>query len=626
MNKSQKLLSDIVVYTKYAKYNPQLKRRETWEEIVMRYETMMKKKYPQLHDEIENNIKLIYKKEVLPSMRMCQFSGIAIEKNEARGYNCSYLPVNDYRAFSETMFLLLSGCGVGYSVQKHHVEQLPEIIRPTKERKYLVSDDITGWADSIKSLLKSYLGYAKSKPRFNFSDIRPKGARLVTAGGKAPGPEPLRRCLHEIELILDRKQNGDKLTTLECHDIQCHIADSVLAGGIRRSAMISLFSADDEEMISCKSGKWYELNSQRGRANNSVNLLRHKASKTFFNKIWKQIELSGFGEPGIYWNQDKEWGTNPCCEIALRPHTFCNLCEVSGANITSIDDFKKRVKCAAFFGTLQAGFTDFHYLRDVWKRNTEKDALIGVGITGICNGDLLNLINKEGSLLPDSTKIVKEENKRIAKITGINKAARTTTIKPSGSTSCVLGTSSGIHAWHSKYYIRNMQCAIGDDLHTFFTKYHPELVKTMEWDSTSAIIHTPQMAPNVAILRENETAIEMIERVNSFNLNWVKEGYNSGQNHNNVSATISIKENEWEDVGEWMWNNKNNYNGLSVLPYDGGQYKDAPFQECTKEEYERLVKIIESNPIDLTKIIEEEDKTNLNDQVACAGGACEINF
>lgn len=626
MNKSQQLLSDIVVYNKYAKYLPELNRRETWDEIITRYKNMMVKRYPMLKKEIETNIKFIYDKKVLPSMRMLQFSGIAIEKNESRGFNCSFLPVNDYRAFSETMFLLLSGVGCGYSVQKHHIEELPEIVIPVKERKYLISDDIMGWADAIKILFKSYFGYTKSKPKFDFSDIREKGARLVTAGGKAPGPEPLRRCLHEIELILDRKKNGEKLTSLECHDILCHIADSVLAGGIRRSAMISLFNIDDEDMLNCKSGKWYEMNPQRGRCNNSAIMLRHKITKDSFEKVWNKVEQSGFGEPGFLLSNDKEYGTNPCGEISLRQNSYCNLCEIFAGDLTSSDDFKQRGKVAAFFGTLQAGFTDFHYLRDIWKRNSEKDALIGVGITGICNGDILNLQADDPTLLSSTVNVINLENERVAAIIGINKAARTTTIKPAGSTSAVLGCSSGIHAWYSKYYIRNVQCAVGDDLYNYFNDYHPELIKIMDWDSKSAVIGTPQKAPDTAILREDETAIEMLERVKLFNLEWVKNGYRSGSNNNNVSATVSIKDGDWEDVGEWMWENRNNYNGLSVLPYDGGQYVDAPFQECTKEEYERLMNIINSSPIDLTKIVEEEDSTNLNDQVACAGGACEVKF
>ena len=624
MNKSQLLLSETVVYTKYAKYIPELQRRETWDEIVARYEGMMVNKYPQLKQEIYKNVKFIYDRKILPSMRALQFGGSAMEKNEARGYNCAYLPVDHHYAFSEIMFLLLGGTGVGYSVQEHHINNLPDIQKPTKERKFLVGDSIEGWADSVKALMKSYFGFTKTKPRFDFSDVRPKGSRLVTAGGKAPGPAPLKRCLQNIELVLEQKQDGEKLTSLEVHDIVCYIADAVLAGGIRRAALISLFSADDQDMRTCKHGAWWELNPQRGRANNSAVLLRHKVTKEFFDDLWAQIEDSNSGEPGVYFSNDKDWGTNPCCEIALRPFTFCNLTEINAGAIETEQDFLEAAEAAAFFGTLQAGFTDFHYLRDIWKKNTEKDSLIGVGITGICNGNILKLVEQNPSLLENGSEKVKETNNIISSKIGINKAARTTTVKPSGTTSCVLGTSSGIHSWHSKHYIRNIQCAVGDDLFTYFEQNHPSLVKVMDYDPKSAVIGTPQKAPEYAILRDDENALSMLERVKMFNMQWVRAGYRSGQNHNNVSATVSVKQDEWKEVGEWMWENKDTYNGLSVLPYDGGTYKDAPFMDCTEEEYNEKMKYIEENPIDLTKIIEEEDNTKLNDQVACGGGNCEI--
>lgn len=624
MNKSQELLSDIVVYNKYAKYKTDIKRRETWIEIADRYISMMINKYPDLKQEIIENGQYIYRKDILMSMRMAQFAGTAIEKNESRGYNCSYLPIDNYNCFSEVMFLLLGGCGVGYSVQYHHIENLPEIKKPKKERKYLIGDSIEGWADAVKVLMKSYFGLVAYKPRFDFSDIRAKGVRLVTAGGKAPGPQPLRECLAKISWILDSKKDGDKLTSVEVHDILCHIADAVLAGGIRRAAMISLFSADDIDMRTCKSGQWWELNPQRGRANNSIVLLRHKVKKDFFNKVWEQIQLSEAGEPGIYFSNDKDWGTNPCCEIALRPYTFCNLTEINAASITSDEDFFNRCKAAAFFGTLQAGYTDFHYLRDIWKKNSQKDSLIGVGITGIANGNILDLLKNNSDLLRNGANLVKEENKRISNIIGINEAARCTTVKPSGTTSCVVGSSSGIHAWHSEYYIRNIQCAVGDDLYNYFKEKHPYLIKVMDYDPKSAVIGIPQHAPNGAILRANETALDLLERVKLFNLEWVQNGYRSGNNQNNVSATISVKDNEWGDVGKWMWENKHTYNGLSVLPYDGGTYKDAPFQDCTEQEYNKRFKKIESDNINLTEIKEDEDNSNFTQEAACAGGTCSI--
>ena len=320
MEVSNKILSDITVYMKYAKYIPELNRRETWEELVTRNKEMHEKRYPHLKDEINEKYELVYDKKVLPSMRSMQFGGKPIEISPNRIYNCAYLPIDHIDSFSETMFLLLGGTGVGYSVQKHHVAKLPVIQKPYQKRKkrFLIGDSIEGWADSIKVLMKTYMNGGGSRVEFDYSDIRPKGARLITSGGKAPGPQPLKECLVKIEGLLNQKENGEQLSTIEVHDIVCHIADAVLAGGIRRAALISLFSADDEQMIGCKSGNWWELNPQRGRANNSACLMRHKITKEFFMDLWKRVELSGAGEPGIYLNNDKDWGTNPCCEIARR--------------------------------------------------------------------------------------------------------------------------------------------------------------------------------------------------------------------------------------------------------------------------------------------------------------------
>jgi ribonucleoside-triphosphate reductase len=314
LNNTQKLLSDIVIYTKYAKYIPELKRRETWYELVNRNMQMHIDKYPELKNDILYIYKnFVYTKKVLPSMRSLQFGGKAIELNNARIYNCAFLPLDDIRSFSETMFLLLGGTGVGYSVQNHHIDKLPEIRKPdyTKNKRYVVQDSIIGWADAIKTLFKSYTGTIRQHINFDLSDIRPKGSLLVTAGGKAPGPEPLRIALVKIEALLREKKDNSKLTDIECHDIQCHIADAVLAGGIRRAAMISLFDLDSDAMLNCKAGNWWESNPQRGRANNSVTLLRHKIDKKTFDKVWERIEASGSGEPGIYLTNDRDWGTNP---------------------------------------------------------------------------------------------------------------------------------------------------------------------------------------------------------------------------------------------------------------------------------------------------------------------------
>lgn len=324
MDLNKSILSDIVFHMKYAKYLPEKQRRETWEECVQRNMEMHIKKFPELDNEIRENYKFVFEKKVLPSMRSMQFAGKPIEINPTRIYNCAYLPIDDWRAFQEVMFLLLGGTGVGFSCQNHHVEKLPDITKPRKDRKrrYLVGDSIEGWSDSVKMLMKSYFEGGPTID-FDFSDIRPKGARLITSGGKAPGPQPLKECLVKIEGILSSKDNGEKLRPIEVHDIICHIADAVLAGGIRRAALISLFSADDEEMLSCKSGHWWELNPQRGRANNSAVLLRHRITNEFFQDLWKRVELSNAGEPGLYFSNDKDWGTNPCCLTGDSLITVC---------------------------------------------------------------------------------------------------------------------------------------------------------------------------------------------------------------------------------------------------------------------------------------------------------------
>lgn len=615
METSNKILSDITVFSKYAKYVPTLQRRETWEELVTRNKDMHKRKYPHMIDEIEGAYQFVYDKKVLPSMRSLQFGGAPIELAPNRIFNCAYLPVSEVEAFSETMFLLLGGTGVGYSVQRHHVTQLPEVRGPKeRKRRFLVSDNIEGWADAVKVLMESYFNGLMAVD-FDYRDIRPKGAMLITSGGKAPGPQPLKDCIHQLTKVLDTAK-GRKLSTLEVHDLMCYIADAVLAGGIRRAALISLFSMDDLDMMACKVGKWYEDNPQRGRANNSAVILRHRATKYDFLKLWERVEASGSGEPGVYFSNDKDWGTNPCCEIGLRPYQFCNLCELNVSDVTSQEDLNERSKAASFIGTLQAGYTDFHYLRDVWKETTERDALIGVGQTGIGSGSILSYD------LAEAAEKVKEENERVADLLGINIAARCTTVKPSGTSSCVLGTSSGIHAWHNDYYIRRQRLGKNEALYQHLAKHHPELIEDEFFNPDSqAVVEIPQKAPEGSILR-TENALDLLERVRKFNTEWVQTGHREGQNSHNVSCTISVKEDEWPDVGEWMWKNRNTFNGIAVLPYNGGTYTQAPFEDITEERFNMLESSL--NDIDLTKVVESDDATDLAGEAACGGGACEI--
>lgn len=782
------ILSDITVHMKYARYREDLKRRETWEEIVDRNKAMHIKKFPFLEEEIENAYKFVYDKKIVPSMRSAQFAGKPIEVNNSRVFNCSYLPINHPDAFSEAMFLLLGGTGVGFSVQKHHIDALPTIKKPIlkkgRRKKYLIGDSIEGWADSVKMLIESYF-YGKQEIDFDFRDIRLKGEKLITSGGKAPGPEPLRVALIKIKSVLENiiQERGEitKIKPIEAHDIVCHIADAVLAGGIRRAALISGFSPDDYEMLEAKTGNWWESNPQRGRANNSVVFYRPEVTKEQFDHFWEIVKASGAGEPGIYWTNDpkKDTFTNPCltgdsiirvkdenvvfsetedvygegvsydiplkmlvdrvnsgekvqalsynektkelewkvitaaaltrkmtdvikiqlvngeelkctpdhkiftdnrgwveakdlteedelvfsvermegnknfklgkikkisvtenedvydltvkdnhnffangvcvhncAEISLSAFGFCNLTEINANDIENQEDLNNRARAAAFLGTLQASYTDFHYLRDIWRENAEKEALLGVSMTGIASGTTYDLN------LTEATEIVNEENERVAALIGINKAQRTTCVKPSGTTSLVLGTSSGIHAWHSPYYIRRIRVGKNESIYQYLSVMHPEIVEDEFFrPETQAVISIPVAAPKGATTRE-ESVFNLLERSKRWNVEWVKPGHREGLNSHNVSVTISVKENEWEEVGKWMWENRYDYNGISVLPYDGGTYKQAPFEEITEEEYNKLITNIFA--IDLTKVIENEDNTDLTGELACAGSSCEV--
>lgn len=615
MDIASKILSDVTVFMKYAKHIKSLRRRETYEEIVDRNKAMHLKKFPQLAEEIENAYTFVYAKKVLPSMRSMQFAGAPAEINNARGFNCCFLPIDHPDAFSEVMFLLLSGCGVGYSVQTHHVAQLPEIKKSTKTRRYLVGDNIIGWADAIKVLMYSYF-YGKSVPVFDFRDIRPKGAPLIIAGGKAPGPEPLKKCLQEVQRILDRKKDGEQLTSLEVHDILCFISDAILSGGIRRAALISLFDIDDQDMLTSKFGAWYEDNPQRARANNSAVVIRHKITESVFKELWEKIKASGSGEPGLFFSNDKEQGTNPCAEVNLKKCQFCNLTEINGTGIPKQEELNARAKAAAFIGTLQASYTDFHYLRPIWKKTTDEEALIGVGITGIAAGDVLNLD------LDEAATVVKKENERVAKLIGINKAARTTVVKPSGTTSLVLGTSSGIHAWHDDFYIRRLRVGKNESIYQYLSLYHPNLVEDEYFKPhIDAVISIPQRAPVGAITR-SESALDLLSRVKHVWEKWIKVGHRKGSNTNNVSTTVTIKPDEWDDVGNWMWENRNSFTALSVLPHSDHTYIQAPYETITEEKFNELLSDLED--IDLTRVVEFDDTTDQAGEAACAGGACEL--
>ena len=658
MDKNLNILGDLVHHMKYAKYDESKGRRETYEETVNRNMQMHIGEYPELKTEIEETYEFVRDKKVIPSMRSMQFAGVAIDVNPSRIFNCSYLPVTSIDAFNETMFLLLSGCGVGYSVQRHHVEQLPEIRKPIASRRYLIQDSIEGWADAVKVLMKSYFA-DRSLPLFDYRAIRDKGAQLVISGGKAPGPDPLRKCLNTIQTMLERKQNGDKLSTIEAHDIQCIIADAVLAGGIRRSALISLFSIGDDDMMKCKSIQhaeieevidrvngsihvrvnvndtqktvwipeddynklekeqklqWFYLYPERARSNNSIVMARSLITEDVFKQRWEVIQSSGSGEPGLYFTNNVELGTNPCCEISLNAHQFCNLTSINVSNLIDQEDLNERAKAAAFLGTLQASYTDFHYLRAVWKKITEKEALLGVSLTGIAS---INVLDYD---FTEAANVVVDENERVAELLGINPAKRVTCIKPEGTGSLVLGTSSGIHAWHNHFYKRRIRVGKNEAIYEYLKKELPELVED-EVFGNGAVITVPVRAPEEAIVR-SEDVIAFLERVKYFTEVWVKPGHKGGMNTHNVSATVSIKPNEWDKVSDWLWANHDSFNGLSFLPYDNGTYVQAPFEDITIEEFDKFSQYVKT--IDLEDVLEINDNTDLQSELACAGGVCEV--
>lgn len=616
MNFSNKMLSDIVASRTYSKFLPHLGRRESLEETINRCMNMHLDRFPKLSKDIIKAFQRVHELKVMPSMRTMQFAGDAITKNEIRGYNCSFLPINDVRAFGEVLYLLLSGTGVGFSVQQTNINSLPMIKKPKEEGYFVVQDSIMGWAQALDVLIDAYM-LGRVRPQFDFGNIRPRGSYLVTTGAKAPGPEPLKKMLGLVE---DKLKNsiGRKLKSIEVHDIVCIISDAVLAGGIRRAALISLFDSSDTEMLTCKHGEWWNDAPWRARANNSAVLLRDSVTKEEFDHIYRMCYDSGSGEPGFFWTNDLSWGTNPCAEIALNPTQFCNLTTINQTGIKDKKDFLNRVYAASLIGTLQASYTDFDYLRPSWKETTEKEALLGVSFTGIADAN--NIITAD--MLKEGAKLALEVNEKYAKKIGINPAARVTTLKPEGTSSCILGSSSGIHARHSDYYLRRIRMNKDDSLAVYLKNVMPELVEDDVMSATGVVVTIPQESPEGAITREKETALKLLNRSLYYRRNWITPGHRSGKNMHNVSVTISVKDDEWQSLQDAMWENRDLYSGISLLPYDTGTYKQAPFEECSKETFTKYNEMVKE--IDLKQIKEEQDTTNRIEQLACVAGNCEV--
>ena len=592
-------LQSYTFVSKYARWIPEKKRRETWKECVDRVCHMMHDKYPEINGDIDWAYDMMYKKRILGSQRALQFGGEPIFKHHARIYNCIASYCDRLRFFQECMYLLLCGCGTGFSVQKHHINKLPPLIKkPSKDyKKFVVDDSIEGWSDAVGALVSSYFKnslfpeYQGVNITFDYSNVRPAGAFLSSSSGKAPGPEPLKKALTNIKKVLDRcvKQGLKKLRPIDVYDVVMHSADAVISGGVRRSATICLFSPDDEEMALAKTGNWFHDNPQRGRSNNSALLLRDKTTPEQFASLMGSVKE--FGEPGFVWSDSTELIVNPCVEIGLYPvdektgktgWQACNLSTVNCAKVKTKEEFLESCKAAAIVGTLQAGFTEMPYLGEVTERILKREALLGVSMTGIMEQYDICLdsdIQKEGA------RLVKKINKELASKIGINQAARTTCIKPEGTASCILGTSSGIHPHHAKRYIRRVQANKLENIYNYFKNFNPKACNESVWSANDSddVISFCIEVPDGSKLKNKISAIGLLEYVKSTQQNWVMTGRTESlcvqpYLQHNVSNTINVKPEEWQEVEKFIYKNRKYFCGISLLPVSGDKdYPQAPF-------------------------------------------------
>lgn len=633
-------IQDYIFTSRYARYLKDKKRRETYAETIGRVHEMHLAKFPHAAEEINWAFERVLEKRVLPSMRSLQFGGKAIEQKNERIYNCSFSVCDRVDFFKETLFLLLCGVGVGFSVEFEHVDKLPALafqIDETDVTHFTIDDSIEGWSGALEKLLDSYIkGYLVE---FNYSLIRPKGELLKTSGGKAPGHVPLRKAIEKIRHVLDGAL-GRKMKPIEVYDIVMHACDAVLAGGVRRSATICLFSIDDGEMMSAKTGNWFNENPQRARSNNSVKLVRDEVSKAQFLRIFERQKQ--WGEPGFYFAENVNYGSNPCVEIGLNPFlpmengeqksgwAFCNLTEINGSAILTEADFRTAVKAATIIGTLQAAYTDFPFLGETTEGICRREALLGVSITGMMDSPDVIF---DADMQRRMAEYAIEVNTEMAELLKIEPAARITCVKPAGTTSLVLGTASGIHPRHAKKYFRRVQANTDDPVYRHFNFQNKECCEPSHWSAnkTDDVITFCIEAPEKAITREEVGAIDLLEKVLMTQQNWVKAGTARPESSpgllHNVSNTISVKDDEWEDVSEFIWSNRESFTGVAMLSHAGDKaYVQAPHEAVVTEEDEALWETYcaNYNPVDYTMLHEEEDVTVLKEVVACGGGACEL--
>jgi ribonucleoside-diphosphate reductase alpha chain len=677
-------LQDFIAISRYARYAPEKRRRETWAEAVGRVRDMHLGHYvnrpmrgalaatlaagevtpeaaallagaEDLHGLVRTAFDAVERRTVLPSMRSLQFGGEAIRDKHARIYNCCFTYVDRIEAFRETLYLLLCGCGVGFSVQRHHVAKLPPLAPRQDELPpitFLVPDTIEGWADALHMLVTSAV--EGRGVVFDYSLIRPEGAPLRTSGGKAPGPQPLFHSLTRIEQIL-KAAAGRALRTIEAYDILMWAAKAVLSGGVRRSATICLFSADDAEMIAAKTGDWFQAHPQRTASNNSAVIVRRAATRAQFDTLFEAQKQ--FGEPGFYFVEDSEYGANPCVEIGLHPRLrvdtaararlqelgyeneveigdelsgvqFCNLTTISAAAVADPADFYRLCVQAAVIGTLQAGYTEFPYLAPVSRVITEREALLGVSICGILDRPDVLL---DAAVLRTGAAVVKAVNAVVARALGIRPAARTTCVKPEGTASLLLGTSSGLHPHHAPRYFRRVQTNIHDPIFRHFKRTNPHMVEPSVYDPNgrTEVITFPVEGPSFGIYREEISAVKHLEYIRLVQENWVQAGRRnedvSPGLHHNVSCTVTVRPEEWAAVADFIWANRRGFTGVALLQDCGDKlYAQAPREALAGAADVEKWNALGYRPVDYTTLEESEDITELKQTVACAGGACEI--
>lgn len=624
---------EFIYKSRYARWIEAEGRRENWDETVDRLVG-----YYYNHTSYDGECvgsekdwveirNAIYNLEVMPSMRALMTAGPALDRCNVAAYNCAYLPVDSPRSFDETMYILLNGTGVGYSVESKYIDQLPKISEEFEDTDTVirVADSKEGWAKSLREIISLLI--AGQTPKWDVSRVRPAGARLKTFGGRASGPEPL-EDLFRFAVSLFQGAAGRRLTSLECHDLLCKIADTVVVGGVRRSAMISLFDCTDERMSSSKTGAWWEANGIRRLANNSAVYDNRKPDVGFFMRKWKELYDSKSGEPGFFSRyacqnvagrngrreSSYEFGTNPCSEIILRPFQFCNLTEIVVRAGDDLESLKRKARIAAILGTIQSSFTDFKYLRKIWKDTCNEERLLGVSLTGVC--DNLSLLGQV-DVLCELRQVVIDTNEEWADRLGIARSTATTCVKPSGTVSQLVNSASGLHTRHSNYYLRTVRADNNDPLTEFLKASGVYNEPDVMAANTTTVFYFPVKSPEGAVTRDQQTAIEALELWKHLQDTWCEH---------KPSATINVRENEWLDVGAWVYKNFDVLSGVSFLPHDGGTYKQAPYQALTKEEWEQWVTehpMPEINWDDL-RHFETSDNTTGSQELACTGGVCEV--